>query len=201
MIPQGAAAAGTFSSKGLIAGAYADGSETHKTTEEVEVLMKQIESERAARRPRGARRAAVWVRPEEKMRAAEAEVRRDAAGGFVRARRRDARVGSGSDGSRGAATAPSATLAAARLRVVGRTRRPRRRGDASSRLDAVNPKPETALRVVATHTLETLTATLRAKPVPLDAEDRAASRAVKKPDAVALQVSVVFLSSDAKHET
>ena len=36
MIPQGAAAAGTFSSKGLIAGAYADGSETHKTTEEVE---------------------------------------------------------------------------------------------------------------------------------------------------------------------
>ena len=33
MIPQGAAAAGTFSSKGLIAGAYADGSETHKTTE------------------------------------------------------------------------------------------------------------------------------------------------------------------------
>ena len=51
----------------------------------------------------------------------------------------------------------------------------------SSRLDAVNPKPETALLRVATHTLETLTATLRAKPVPLDAEDRAAfAAAVKK---------------------
>jgi hypothetical protein len=34
---------------------------------------------------------------------------------------------------------------------------------------------------VATHALETLTATLRAKPVPLDAEDRAAfAAAVKK---------------------
>lgn len=33
---QGAAAAGTFSSKGIISGAYADGSEYHKTSEQVE---------------------------------------------------------------------------------------------------------------------------------------------------------------------
>ena len=35
-VAQGAAAAGTFSSKGVIAGAYADGSENHKTSEQVE---------------------------------------------------------------------------------------------------------------------------------------------------------------------
>ena len=55
--PQGAAAAGTFSSKGTLAGAYADGSETHKTTEEVEAYwMSVIEKEReesGSNAPRG----------------------------------------------------------------------------------------------------------------------------------------------------
>jgi len=44
---QGAAAAGTFSSKGIIANAYADGTEHHKTSEQVEEhWMSMIEKEK-----------------------------------------------------------------------------------------------------------------------------------------------------------
>ena len=186
MIPQGAAAAGTFSSKGLIAGAYADGSETHKTTEEVEAYwMKQIESERASAAAEGRETSLPYgFDQREKMRAAEAKAygAADAAGGASSAYGgATPGSGAGATSSRGAATAPSATLAAAFARSSDRHAAPDPAATPSSRLDAVNPKPETALLRVATHTLETLTATLRAKPVPLDAEDRAAfAAAVKK---------------------
>lgn len=185
MIPQGAAAAGTFSSKGLIAGAYADGSETHKTTEEVEAYwMKQIESERASAAAEGRETSLPYgFDQREKMRAAEAKAygAADAAGGASSAYG-GATPGSGAGAtSSPPATAPSATLAAAFARSSDRHAAPDAAATPSSRLDAVNPKPETALLRVATHTLETLTATLRAKPVPLDAEDRAAfAAAVKK---------------------
>jgi hypothetical protein len=185
VIPQGAAAAGTFSSKGLIAGAYADGSETHKTTEEVEAYwMKQIESERASAAAEGRETSLPYgFDQREKMRAAEAKAygAADAAGGASSAYG-GATPGSGAGAtSSPPATAPSATLAAAFARSSDRHAAPDAAATPSSRLDAVNPKPETALLRVATHTLETLTATLRAKPVPLDAEDRAAfAAAVKK---------------------
>ena len=186
MIPQGAAAAGTFSSKGLIAGAYADGSETHKTTEEVAAYwMKQIESERASAAAEGRETSLPYgFDQREKMRAAEAKAygAADAAGGASSAYGgATPGSGAGATSSGGAATAPSATLAAAFARSSDRHAAPDAAATPSSRLDAVNPKPETALLRVATHTLETLTATLRAKPVPLDAEDRAAfAAAVKK---------------------
>ena len=185
MIPQGAAAAGTFSSKGLIAGAYADGSETHKTTEEVEAYwMKQIESEQASAAAEGRETSLPYgFDQREKMRAAEAKAygAADAAGGASSAYG-GATPGSGAGAtSSRPATAPSATLAAAFARSSDRHAAPDAAATPSSRLDAVNPKPETALLRVATHTLETLAATLRAKPVPLDAEDRAAfAAAVKK---------------------
>ena len=184
MIPQGAAAAGTFSSKGLIAGAYADGSETHKTTEEVEAYwMKQIESERASAAAEGRETSLPYgFDQREKMRAAEAKAygAADAAGGASSAYG-GATPGSGAGAtSSRPATAPSDALTAAFARS-DRHAAPDAAATPSSRLDAVNPKPETALLRVATHTLETLTATLRAKPVPLDAEDRAAfAAAVKK---------------------
>ena len=186
MIPQGAAAAGTFSSKGLIAGAYADGSETHKTTEEVEAYwMKQIESERASAAAEGRETSLPYgFDQREKMRAAEAKAygAADAAGGASSAYGgATPGSGAGATSSGGAATAPSATLAAAFARSSDRHAAPDAAATPSSRLDAVNPMLETALLRVATHTLETLTATLRAKPVPLDAEDRAAfAAAVKK---------------------
>jgi hypothetical protein len=184
VIPQGAAAAGTFSSKGLIAGAYADGSETHKTTEEVEAYwMKQIESERASAAAEGRETSLPYgFDQREKMRAAEAKAygAADAAGGASSAYG-GATPGSGAGAtSSRPATAPSDALTAAFARS-DRHAAPDAAATPSSRLDAVNPKPETALLRVATHTLETLTATLRAKPVPLDAEDRAAfAAAVKK---------------------
>ena len=188
MIPQGAAAAGTFSSKGLIAGAYADGSETHKTTEEVEAYwMKQIESEQASAAAEGRETSLPYgFDQREKMRAAEAKAygAADAAGGASSAYGgATPGSGAGATSSRGAATAPSATLAAAFARSSDRHAAPDAAAAPSSRLDAEAEKvaAETALLRVATHTLETLAATLRAKPVPLDAEDRAAfAAAVKK---------------------
>ena len=134
MIPQGAAAAGTFSSKGLIAGAYADGSETHKTTEEVEAYwMKQIESERASAAAEGRETSLPYgFDQREKMRAAEAKAygAADAAGGLrprTAARRpgreRERRVQGARDGALGNSGGGVCAL-------VGQTRRPRRRGDA-----------------------------------------------------------------------
>ena len=186
MIPQGAAAAGTFSSKGLIAGADADGSETHKTTEEVEAYwMKQIESERASAAAEGRETSLPYgFDQREKMRAAEAKAygAADAAGGASSAYG-GATPGSGAGAtSSRPATAPSDALASAFARS-DRHAAPDAAAAPSSRLDAEAEKvaAETALLRVATHTLETLAATLRAKPVPLDAEDRAAfAAAVKK---------------------
>ena len=186
MIPQGAAAAGTFSSKGLIAGAYADGSETHKTTEEVEAYwMKQIESEQASAAAEGRETSLPYgFDQREKMRAAEAKAygAADAAGGASSAYG-GATPGSGAGAtSSRPATAPSDALTAAFARS-DRHAAPDAAAALSSRLDAEAEKvaAETALLRVATHTLETLAATLRAKPVPLDAEDRAAfAAAVKK---------------------
>ena len=186
MIPQGAAAAGTFSSKGLIAGAYADGSETHKTTEEVEAYwMKQIESERASAAAEGRETSLPYgFDQREKMRAAEAKAygAADAAGGASSAYG-GATPGSGAGAtSSRPATAPSDALTAVFARS-DRHAAPDAAAAPSSRLDAEAEKvaAETALLRVATHTLETLAATLRAKPVPLDAEDRAAfAAAVKK---------------------
>ena len=185
MIPQGAAAAGTFSSKGLIAGAYADGSETHKTTEEVEAYwMKQIESERASAAAEGRETSLPYgFDQREKMRAAEAKAygAADAAGGASSAyggatpgfinrpapapRDSDAPAAAFARSDRHAAHTSAAAAPSSRLQE----------------LEAEKVAAETALLRVATHTLETLAATLRAKPVPLDAEDRAAfAAAVKK---------------------
>ena len=184
MIPQGAAAAGTFSSKGLIAGAYADGSETHKTTEEVEAYwMKQIESERASAAAEGRETSLPYgFDQREKMRAAEAKAygAADAAGGASSA------YGGATPGFiNRPATAPRDSDAPA----AAFARSDRHAADSSAaapssrlqELEAEKVAAETALLRVATHTLETLAATLRAKPVPLDAEDRAAfAAAVKK---------------------
>ena len=184
MIPQGAAAAGTFSSKGLIAGAYADGSETHKTTEEVEAYwMKQIESERASAAAEGRETSLPYgFDQREKMRAAEAKAygAADAAGGASSAYggatpgfiNRPATAPRDSDAP-AAAFARSDRHAAADAAAAPSSR--------LQELEAEKVAAETALLRVATHTLETLAATLRAKPVPLDAEDRAAfAAAVKK---------------------
>ena len=183
MIPQGAAAAGTFSSKGLIAGAYADGSETHKTTEEVEAYwMRQIESERASAAAEGRETSLPYgFDQREKMRAAEAKAygAADAAGGASSA------YGGATPGFiNRPATAPRDSDAPA----TAFARSDRHAADSSAapssrlqELEAEKVAAETALLRVATHTLETLAATLRAKPVPLDAEDRAAfAAAVKK---------------------
>jgi len=185
VIPQGAAAAGTFSSKGLIAGAYADGSETHKTTEEVEAYwMKQIESERASAAAEGRETSLPYgFDQREKMRAAEAKAygAADAAGGASSA------YGGATPGFiNRPATAPrdSDATAAAFARSDRHAAHTSAAAAPSSRLqelEAEKVAAETALLRVATHTLETLAATLRAKPVPLDAEDRAAfAAAVKK---------------------
>ena len=145
--------------------------------------MKQIESGAASAAAEGRETSLPYgFDQREKMRAAEAKAAgaADAAGGVrprMAARRpgreRERRVQGGRDGALGNSGGGVCAL-------VGQTRRPRRHKTPSSRLDAVNPKPETALLRVATHTLETLTATLRAKPVPLDAEDRAASARARK---------------------
>lgn len=183
MIPQGAAAAGTFSSKGLIAGAYADGSETHKTTEEVEAYwMKQIESERASAAAEGRETSLPYgFDQREKMRAAEAKAygAADAAGGASSA------YGGATPGFiNRPATAPRDSDAPAAAFARSDRHAPDAAAAPSSRLqelEAEKVAAETALLRVATHTLETLAATLRAKPVPLDAEDRAAfAAAVKK---------------------
>ena len=80
-------------------------------------------------------------------------------------------------GATSAATAPSDALAAA----FASADRHRHVAPAAAAAPLSSPSAEAALLRVATHALETLTATLRAKPVPLDAEDRAAfAAAVKK---------------------
>ena len=63
--PQGAAAMGTFSSKGLLAGAYADGSENHKTSAEVEAhWMSMIDKERKEAGPCTSWVSTFWVSTE-----------------------------------------------------------------------------------------------------------------------------------------
>ena len=140
MIPQGAAAAGTFSSKGLIAGAYADGSETHKTTEEVEAYwMKQIESERASAAAEGRETSLPYgFDQREKMRAAEAKAygAADAAGGASSA------YGGATPGSGAGATSSG-----------GPRRRPRRlwrRRLRARRTDTPPPTPRRRLRLAST---------------------------------------------------
>ena len=174
--PQGAAAAGTFSSKGLIAGAYADGSESHKSSEEVEAYwMKQIESERASAAAQGRETNLPYgFDQREKTRAAEAKAygAADAAGG-ARSAYGGATPGSGVPERTSAPTFAHSERHAAPDAAAAPFSTP---SGSEGALVA-----EVALVRVATHTLETLTATLRAKPVPLDAEDRAAfAAAVKK---------------------
>ena len=185
-LAQGAAAAGTFSSKGVIAGAYADGTETHKTTEEVESYwMGVIEKERAdaeaagAERPREGANALPWgFEQRAKIREAEAKAygAADARAGAASA------YGGPTPGSAAAAAAPSPSLAAA---FAGDRHAPPpmtaatgagAMSSSGSRSDA-----ETGLVRVATNALETLAAALEAKPVPLEDDDRAKfAAAVKK---------------------
>jgi hypothetical protein len=122
-LAQGAAAAGTFSSKGVIAGAYADGTETHKTTEEVESYwMGVIEKERAdaeaagAERPREGANALPWgFEQRAKIREAEAKAYGAADGGRrLRVRRPDA----------GLRRRRRRAVAVARRRLRGRSARP-----------------------------------------------------------------------------
>ena len=166
-IVQGAAAAGTFSSKGLIAGAYADGSETHKTTEEVEAYwMAQIENEKQMAGETGKTGLPWGFEQREKMRAAEAKAygASDASGG--------------SAGSQYGGATPGSTVSQTLNKAFSSDRHAAVAPTSSSSSPFV---AEVALLRVSTHTLETLTNTLTAKPVPLDAEDRAAfAAAVKK---------------------
>ena len=160
---QGAAAMGTFSSKGLLAGAYADGSETHKTTEEFEAYwMGQIENDKEMAGESGRAGGLPWgMEGREKVRAAEAKAygAADADAGVRSA------YGGGTPGS-GVSQTLTKAFATERHASVGGS-------------EAF--VPEVALLRVATLTLETLTATLTAKPTPLEAEDRAAfAAAVKK---------------------
>ena len=123
-LAQGAAAAGTFSSKGVIAGAYADGTETHKTTEEVESYwMGVIEKERAdaeaagAERPREGANALPWgFEQRAKIREAEAKAYGAA----------DARAGAASayGGPTPGSAAAAGAVAVARRRLRGRSARP-----------------------------------------------------------------------------
>ena len=138
--------------------------------------MKQIESERASAKAEGRETSLPYgFEQREKMRAAEAK----AYGAADAARGTSSAYGGATPGSTplpgatSSATAPSDVLAAA---FASADRHP-----AAAAAPLSSPSAEAALLRVATHALETLTATLRAKPVPLDAEDRAAfAAAVKK---------------------
>lgn len=138
--------------------------------------MKQIESERASAKAEGRETSLPYgFEQREKMRAAEAKAygAADAAGGASSAYGGATPGSTPLPGATSAATAPSDALAAA---FASADRHP-----AAAAAPLSSPSAEAALLRVATHALETLTATLRAKPVPLDAEDRAAfAAAVKK---------------------
>jgi hypothetical protein len=138
--------------------------------------MKQIESERASAKAEGRETSLPYgFEQREKLRAAEAKAygAADAAGGASSAYGGATPGSTPLPGATSAATAPSDALAAA---FASADRHP-----AAAAAPLSSPSAEAALLRVATHALETLTATLRAKPVPLDAEDRAAfAAAVKK---------------------
>ena len=190
--PQGAAAAGTFSSKGILAGAYADGSETHKTTEEVEAYwMGVIEKEREESGSKRAPGDLPWgFEQRAKVREAEAKAygAADAAGPG-----RSAYGGPtpGTVAGTGTGTGPSPSLAAAfggdrhaPPPEMGTEPSPGISPETSAvpgTMSAGSPSAEVALLRVATHGLEALAATLRAKPVALDDDERAKfASAVKK---------------------
>jgi hypothetical protein len=139
--------------------------------------MKQIESERASAKAEGRETSLPYgFEQREKMRAAEAKAygAADAAGGASSAYGGATPGSTPLPGATSAATAPSDALASAFANAD-------RHGAAAAAAPSSSPSAEAALLRVATHALETLTATLRAKPVPLDAEDRAAfAAAVKK---------------------
>ena len=140
--------------------------------------MKQIESERASAKAEGRETSLPYgFEQREKMRAAEAKAygAADAAGGASSAYGGATPGSTPLPGATSAATAPSDALAAAFASAD------RHGAPAAAAAPLSSPSAEAALLRVATHALETLTATLRAKPVPLDAEDRAAfAAAVKK---------------------
>ena len=171
---QGAAAQGTFSSKGIIANAYADGTEHHKTSEEVEKhWMSMIEKEKEEAGEKRAPGSLPWgFEQRAKVRDAEAKAYGAAAGPGG-----SSSTHGGATSASGAAGATAPTFARSERHAV-----PDVAAAPSSSPSAEGaPVAEVALLHVATHTLETLTATLRAKPVLLDAEDRAAfAAAVKK---------------------
>eukprot|EP00227_Mantoniella_beaufortii_P014557 CAMPEP_0197576522 /NCGR_PEP_ID=MMETSP1326-20131121/1526_1 /TAXON_ID=1155430 /ORGANISM="Genus nov. species nov., Strain RCC2288" /LENGTH=265 /DNA_ID=CAMNT_0043139471 /DNA_START=107 /DNA_END=901 /DNA_ORIENTATION=+ len=199
----GASAMGTFSSKGLLAGAYADGSENHKTSEEVEAhWMGMIEKERkeedeeAAAAGEGAGDAArggsslPWGF-QNRIKVREAEAKAYGAHEQLATEAVLARAGlpskSLSAAFGGGRHAPppvfihapppgsmdenvaAATAAAA---------------SSSAFVPSFAPSsyatPESALLNVAVNSLETLAAVLNARPVPLDAEDRAKFAAAVK---------------------
>ena len=140
--------------------------------------MKQIESERASAKAEGRETSLPYgFEQREKLRAAEAKAygAADAAGGASSAYGGATPGSTPLPGATSAATAPSDALAAAFASAH------RHGAPAAAAAPLSSPSAEAALLRVATHALETLTATLRAKPVPLDAEDRAAfAAAVKK---------------------
>jgi hypothetical protein len=141
--------------------------------------MKQIESERASAKAEGRETSLPYgFEQREKMRLAEAKAygAADAAGGTSSA------YGGATPGSTplpGATT--DATKSASNASAAAFANADRHVSPAAAIASSSSPSAEAALLRVATHALETLTATLRAKPVPLDAEDRAAfAAAVKK---------------------
>jgi hypothetical protein len=140
--------------------------------------MKQIESERASAKAEGRETSLPYgFEQREKMRAAEAKAygAADAAGGASSA------YGGATPGSTPLPGATSAATAPSDARAAAFANADRHGAPAAAAPPSSSPSAEAALLRVATHALETLTATLRAKPVPLDAEDRAAfAAAVKK---------------------
>ena len=174
---QGAAAAGTFSSKGIIANAYADGTEHHKTSEQVEEhWMSMIEKEKEEAGASRAPGSLPWgFEQRAKVRDAEAK----AYGAAEAALRAKANMSSMSNGEAMNQMIPPAFASADRHAPPPTVASAPATIDANGGAnDAVSA--EVALVRVTVHAMEQLASALKAKPVPLEPQERAAFAAAMK---------------------
>eukprot|EP00982_Pelagococcus_subviridis_P003781 28401-Pelagococcus_subviridis.AAC.15 len=188
---QGAAAAGTFSSKGALANAYSDGAEARKTSEEVAAFyMSQIEKERAERVSAAAAAAAAGGPGS----AAAASSSSLPSGWEERARVRDAEAKAygvaappGQTASGGGGTGFNPPSLASPVFGADRHARAATASGMIDLEDGTSTGAASCLLSVATHALEQLARTLRATPTAFADEERAAfAAAVKRSmDAVA----------------
>jgi hypothetical protein len=177
---QGAAAGGTFSSKGIIANAYADGTEHHKTSEQVEehwmsMIEKEKEEAGASRTPG----SLPWgFEQRAKVRDAEAK----AYGAAEAALRAKANMSSmPSDAGEMNQMNPSSSLPPPAFASADRHAPPPTAAiDANGGADEMPVSAEVALVRVTVHAMEQLASALKAKPVPLEPQERAAFAAAMK---------------------